>query len=103
MKRLTGMAMGLLLAASLAGSAWAGGSPWHTLGRKLGLGWSDGYHARPVYGSYAATWYDAPVVEPTPAPSLPPVERSVLWPGERPSQHLLPSQRMSQRPVYWYP
>jgi hypothetical protein len=64
------------------------------LGRWLGLGWSDGYHAgeQPSGATWATVSPQHPAIGPAPAK----VENA------RRGQPRLPSQRMSERPVYWY-
>jgi hypothetical protein len=75
-------------------AAQAGTASIHSLGRHLGLGWSDGYHAREKPQTWG--WHDASPAPP-PAKMLPPAATT-----KRPGKPALPSQRMTQRPVYWH-
>lgn len=111
----------LLALANLAAPASAG-QAYTSFCRSLGLGWGPGYHAyngcpsgncqpaphqghpHAVYG--APVWRDVPAPESIspfdplqskPAPATKPHTSS-----RRPTDPQLPSQRMSQQPVFWY-
>lgn len=108
-----GVFAGLLLAATCSVAPAGGHSHWNTLNRKLGLGWSDGYHAyngcegqcqwTSIHGDAGAMPLSGPVqptIAPAPAFRKPvPAVRSSQLPQKGP---LLPSQKFSPKPAYWY-
>lgn len=87
--------------AATASSAQAG--HFNSLGRKLGLGWSDGYHAHDhgqVYYGWAPT-HSVPQMH-APPPARRPEEIRPAREAARPAGPVLPSQLQSPRPAYWY-
>lgn len=89
---------------------------WNSLGRKIGLGWSDGYHAQSGFPTGYSEWsppaaiyphkVSAPLQsdhEPIPTPAkrqaAPTPRTSQLPPRNEP---ILPSQQFAPRPAYWY-
>jgi hypothetical protein len=97
MLRIYLLTMGLMLALSAHAEAGAA-SHWNTLNRKLGLGWSDGYHASNGCGE--CFWQAHSGAPTAAAPALmrqaPP--SSVTRTAREP---VLPSQRSTPRPAYW--
>ncbi|HTN74117.1 MAG TPA: hypothetical protein VL096_02680 [Pirellulaceae bacterium] len=88
----------------LGGSTPVQAGHFDALGRYFGLGWGDGYHAHEGHQLTATQWE---VSTPTPARvyNAPAPGRSEVRPTPASSRRqapTLPSQRMSQRPVYWY-
>jgi hypothetical protein len=83
-----------LVAASLASPLQAG--HWNNLNRKLGLGWSDGYHSHNSQCWVQEHHVVAPAEPPRMRQSAPqmPATRSQRGPA-------LPSQRSAHRPAYW--
>lgn len=80
-------------------------STWNQINRKLGLGWSDGYHAHNGHGG-ECDWVPHPTgvakqvhVAPASAPFASPPPRSAQASRSGP---VLPSQRSQPRPTYWY-
>jgi hypothetical protein len=73
-------------------------SHWNTFGRKVGLGWSDGYHANNGCGQFG--WVEQEYHGPAP------VKKHVAPPAPQPAarttrEPVLPSQRSTPRPAYW--
>jgi hypothetical protein len=107
-----------LLAVALLTSAAQAGMPSHvnTLNRWLGLGWSEGYHARNGCGTNTgwvtphATPPDAEEVsttppelaEPGPTPAKRPLTTVRTSQMPKTGEPTLPSQKFSPRPAYWY-
>lgn len=106
-----GVMSGVVLAFT-ASTVLAGHSTWNTINRKLGLGWSDGYHAnngREGNCGWTSVQTAAPVpaqhteVHVAPAPTssrgVPTGVRTTQLPQNGP---VLPSQKSTPKPAYWH-
>lgn len=115
MSRIVLFAVGTLAIFAAGNTAQAGNL--NSVGRYLGLGWGDGYHAyngcstnesRWGHGANAGKPYFSPALPTTEtivtpaAPVAAPVSRPSPVGSSRRTAPIPPSQRMSQNPVYWY-
>lgn len=86
---------GWLALALLAVTAPIQAGHWNDFNRKLGLGWSDGYHAQ--NRQWVQEHHEPAVLAPRAQQATPPAP----LPTSSRRTPVLPSQRSAHRPAYW--